>query len=83
MYWSLLKISKTGHVDGRRLAQLISAPGERRLLRAERVQPSPSRWSPSWSTVDETAYLHARPAPPTDNAVFSEVVELISSAWYP
>ena len=32
---------ETGHVDGRRLAQLISAPGERRLLRAERVQPSP------------------------------------------
>lgn len=32
---------ETGHVDGRRLAQLISTPGERRLFRAERVQPSP------------------------------------------
>jgi hypothetical protein len=42
---------ETGHVDGRRLAQLISAPGERRLFRAERVQPSPSPWSPSSSAA--------------------------------
>jgi hypothetical protein len=34
---------ETGHVDGRRLAQLISAPGERRLFRAE---CRPSRNSP-------------------------------------
>lgn len=31
-----------GHVDGRRLAQLISAPEERRLFRVERVEPVPS-----------------------------------------
>lgn len=31
-----------GHIDGRRLAQLITAPQERRLFRAERVAPVPS-----------------------------------------
>ncbi len=28
-----------GHIDGRRLAQLVSSPAERRLFRQERVQP--------------------------------------------
>jgi len=31
-----------GRIDGHRLAQLISAPQERRLFRAERVEPIPS-----------------------------------------
>lgn len=30
-----------GRIDGRRLAQLVSSPGERRLFRRERVQPRP------------------------------------------
>lgn len=28
-----------GHLDGRRLAQLVTSPGERRLFRAERIEP--------------------------------------------
>jgi cobaltochelatase CobT len=30
---------EAGHIDGRRLAQLITSPTERRLFRAERLQP--------------------------------------------